>query len=59
MYDKLVAKRNSISTSGFVSKTKYDTDKSDLENKTNDAENKPDLSKTVKKKQIIVLVNCS
>ena len=26
VYDKLVAKRNSIDTSEFVSKTKYDTD---------------------------------
>ena len=33
VYDKLVAKVNSIDTSGFVSKTKYDTDKSKLENK--------------------------
>ena len=32
-YDKLVAKVNSIETSGFVLKTKYDTDKSELENK--------------------------
>ena len=30
MYDKLVAKVNDIDTSGFVLKTKYDTDKSDL-----------------------------
>ena len=33
VYDKLVAKVNSINTSGFVLKTKYDTDKSELENK--------------------------
>ena len=33
MYDKLVAKVNNIGTSGFVLKTKYDTDKSDLEKK--------------------------
>ena len=33
MYDKLVAKVNNIDTSGFVLKTKYDTDKSELENK--------------------------
>ena len=32
-HDKLVAKVNSIDTSGFVLKTKYDTDKSELENK--------------------------
>ena len=41
MYDKLVAKVNNIDTSGFVLKTKYDTDKSDLEI--------PDTSKIVKK----------
>ena len=33
MYDKLVAKVDSIDTSGFVLKTKYDTDKTELENK--------------------------
>ena len=33
-YDKLVAKVNSIDTSGFVLKTKYDTNKKKLENKT-------------------------
>ena len=31
VYDKLVAKVNSIDTSGFVLKTKYDTDKSEIE----------------------------
>ena len=31
VYDKLVAKVNNIDTSGFVLKTKYDTDKSELE----------------------------
>ena len=36
VYDKLVAKVNSIDTSGFVLKTKYDTDKSELENKISD-----------------------
>ena len=29
VYDKLVAKVNSIDTRGFVLKTKYDTDKSE------------------------------
>ena len=43
VYDKLVAKVNSIDTSGFVLKTKYDTDKLELENKT------PDTSDLVKK----------
>ena len=33
MYDKLVAKVNNIDTSGFVLKTKYDVDISELENK--------------------------
>ena len=41
--EKLVAKVNSIDTSGFVLKTKYDTDKSDLEKKI------PDTSGLVKK----------
>ena len=36
VYDKLVAKVNSIDTSGFVLKTKHDTDKSELENKIPD-----------------------
>ena len=30
VYDKLVVKVNNIDTSGFVLKTKYDADKSDL-----------------------------
>ena len=42
-YYKLVAKVNSIDTSGFVLKTKYYTDKSELENKI------PDTSGLVKK----------
>ena len=36
MYDKLVAKVNSIDTEGFVLKTKYRADKSDLEKKISD-----------------------
>ena len=36
VYDKLVVKVNNIDTSGFVLKTKYDTDKSELENKISD-----------------------
>ena len=43
LYDKLVTKVNNIETSRFVSKTKYDTDKSELENKI------PDTSGLVKK----------
>ena len=36
MYDKLVAKVNNIDTSGFVLKTKYNKDKSELENEISD-----------------------
>ena len=43
VYDKLVAKVNSIDTSAFVLKTKYDTDKTELEKKI------PDTSGLVKK----------
>ena len=49
LYDKLVAKVNDIDTTGFVLKTKYDTDKSDLEKKISDAVKKiPDTSELVK-----------
>ena len=37
-YDKLVAKVNSIDTSAFVLKAKYDTDKSELGNKVPDTQ---------------------
>ena len=43
VYDKFVAKVNNIDTSIFVLKSKYDTDKSDLEKKI------PDTSGLVKK----------
>ena len=43
VYDKLVAKVDNIDTSGFVLKSKYDTDKSELENKI------PNTSGLVKK----------
>ena len=49
VYDKLVAKVNCIDTSGFVLKTRYDTDKSEIENEI------PDTSGHVKKKQIAML----
>ena len=50
VYDKLVTKVNDIGTTGFVLKTKYDTDKSDLEKKISDAEKEiPDGSKLVEK----------
>ena len=38
VYDKLVAKVNNIDTSGFILKTKYGTNKLDLESKINDAD---------------------
>ena len=43
VYNKLVTKVNAIDTSGFDLETKYDTDKSELENKI------PDTSGLVKK----------
>ena len=43
VYDKLIAKVNSIDTSRFVWKTKNDTDKTELINKV------PDTSDLVKK----------
>ena len=46
VYDKLAAK--SIDTSAFVLKTKYDTDKTELEKKI------PNTSGLVKKKQITI-----
>ena len=49
-YDKLVAKVNNVDITRFVSKTKYDRDKSDLEKKINDADQKiPDTIGLVKK----------
>ena len=48
VYDKLAAKINNIDTSDFVLKTKYQTDKTELENKI------PDVSNLVKKKQNLV-----
>ena len=43
VYDKLVAKASNVDTSGFLLKTKYDTDKSEIENKI------PNISHLVKK----------
>ena len=46
MHDKLVAKLNNIDITGFVLKTKYNTDKSDLQKKISDADKKiPDTNK--------------
>ena len=54
--DKLFAKVNNIYNCGFVLKTKYDRDKSDLEKKNSEANNKiPDTSGLVKKKRIVIL----
>ena len=49
VYDKLFAKVNNIDTSDFVLKTKYKTDKTELENKI------PDVSKLVKKTKLTEL----
>ena len=50
VYGKLVAKVNNIDTTGFVLKTTYDTDKSNLEKKISDADKKnSDTSNLVKK----------
>ena len=46
VYDKLVAKVNNIDPSGFLLKTKYDTNKLELENKI------PDTSSLVKKNKL-------
>ena len=43
VYDELVAKINNIDTSDFVLKTKYQTDKVELENKV------PDVTDLIKK----------
>ena len=51
MHDKLFTKVNNINTSGFVLKTKYDSDKSDLEKKFSDTDKKiPDTSGLIKNK---------
>ena len=50
VYDKLVAKVNNIDTTGFILKTTYDTEKSELEKKINDADKTfPDISDLAKK----------
>ena len=51
VYDKLVAKVNDIDTSDFVLKTKYQADKTKLEN------NFPDVSNFVKKAKLTELEN--
>ena len=49
--DKLVAKLNNIDTSDFMLKSKYHTDKTELENKI------PDVNNLVKKTKLTVLEN--
>ena len=50
-YDKLVANVNNIDTSAFVLKTKYETEKTELENKI------PDVTDFVKKTKLTELEN--
>ena len=45
VYDKLVSKVDNIDTSGFILKTKYDTDKSELQDKIPDK--KTDYNTTI------------
>ena len=51
MYDKLVAKADNIDTSDFVLKTKYNTDKTELEKKI------PNVTDFVKKAKLTELEN--
>ena len=51
VYDKLAAKINNIDTSDFVLKTKYQTDKTELEKKI------PDVTDFVKKTKLTELEN--
>ena len=51
VYDKLVAKVNNIDTSWFASKTKYQTDKTELENKI------PNVTDFVKEAKLTELEN--
>ena len=51
VYDKLAAKVNNIDTSEFVLKTKYQTDKVELEKKI------PDVTDFVKKTKLTELEN--
>ena len=49
VYDKLVAKVNNIYTNGYALKTKYDTDKLDLEKKGSDSDKKTPVKKKIKR----------
>ena len=53
MYNKLAAKVNNIDTNDFILKTKYQTDKEELEKKN------PDLPDFVKKTKLTELENKS
>ena len=55
VYDTLVAKVNNIDTSRFVLKTKYDTDKPNLEKKICDVEKEILILVDLLKKQIVIL----
>ena len=55
MYDKLAAKVNTIDTSGFLLKIKYNTNKSNWENKISDADKKISDTSRLVKKHIIML----
>ena len=58
VYDKLVAKVNNIDTSDFVLKTKYRTDKTELEKKIPDVTDfvkKAELTELEKKMQMLVV----
>ena len=46
VYDKLTAKVNNIDTSAFVLKTKYQTNKTELENRIPDVTNFVKINKT-------------
>ena len=57
-YDKLVNKVNDIDNSNFVSRTKYEKDGSDFEDKINQIEKKiPDVSDLVKKSALTAVEN--
>ena len=57
MHDRFVAKLNNIDTSGFVLKTKYNTNKSELENRIPYTSRlKKKKRKKTKEKQIIMLM---
>ena len=57
VYDKLVAKVNNIDTTDFVLKTKYNTDKTELEKKIPDVSNLVMKTKlTELEKKILILV---